>query len=463
MKRLLMFIIIFFSILAAAAPYVEGLLFKNVFFQRVAFIKQQLLPYKNIKVEVVSYEVGWLKSSVKLKVVIKNDDQLKFPLKIPLEIDVDSLIAHGPLIYDEDQLKMGSASMVTMINLSSAVAADLGVASIPGIEIHSFVTLDTTTWKNHFVMHAIGSSGGIIGDTIIHRVGNQPATSEGTFAYGGFMRPLNQATPDLPQMEIMPLDFKFNMKEKAPPFSEGETSFNAPEIKVTWTDGSVFKADQLNFKSVADINHDRYSFNYQLMLKNLNLPANALLTEMSNINMYVDFRNFSMSGMQAWESYARQLKPGSAVDFHYPLKIFLPDSVLSYDLSFDSNLGAGKALAKFTLNGMPTTPKDAWSKINIDIHLRMPRVIIDKLMLEYATRALAAAKQKVDPSQAALLPADPAVVAQETLNGLQQNKVLVIDQNDYVIVLIKKDQQVLLNDNDISPQVEQYLANLPNS
>ncbi|MDR3478317.1 MAG: DUF945 family protein [Gammaproteobacteria bacterium] len=85
----------------AVVPFVDGYLFKKNYLQ---LLNNANIPHVNITV--TRYHLGWLRSTVKLHIMIENTDAATEKK----EFDVDQVVKHGPFIYDPMLHKMTIAS-----------------------------------------------------------------------------------------------------------------------------------------------------------------------------------------------------------------------------------------------------------------------------------------------------------------------------------------------------------------
>ena len=122
--------ILILVILAAATPFVTGMLFKRTYLDRVAAVQAHAGP--NAKIELVSYKLGWISSDVVWSVKMTNPSPASQsggakPLVPDVTVTLNDHVTHGPILFDHAHKKwgIGFATIQSTFQLPPAVAAIL--------------------------------------------------------------------------------------------------------------------------------------------------------------------------------------------------------------------------------------------------------------------------------------------------------------------------------------------------
>ena len=140
MKKSIAIIFIFLFVIGLM-PWLDGYYYKQHYLQFISNIVSE--HQSNIKIDVLTYRLGWLSSSAQLQVTPTLEKQGGSP-KASLSFIVDQTISHGPLIYDNIQKKItfAMAAVQSSIHFPAWIKQALGNQTNSTLQINSLANFN---------------------------------------------------------------------------------------------------------------------------------------------------------------------------------------------------------------------------------------------------------------------------------------------------------------------------------
>ncbi len=143
MKKTSYFFILLIGILLVIAPYIEGYLFRNNYYQVFAWYQQEILNRNNgMEIKIDSYDLGWMQSTVNLSITSKEKSTPGMYNRLPMVLRIKSIIHHGPLVYINNKWQLGSAGIETSFYLPDMLKAIIHESEHGFMQMNTYVSLD---------------------------------------------------------------------------------------------------------------------------------------------------------------------------------------------------------------------------------------------------------------------------------------------------------------------------------
>lgn len=476
--RKLLFFIILIGIAICIAPYVDGYLFKKIYYQQVAILNQEIQSRdKDMQLNVQSYELGWLTSTVNLAISV-NDAAT--PNK-PVVSNVKSIIHHGPLVHADNKWQVGYAFVETYIYLPDKLNELIPAQANGFMQINSLVSLTGDKWTSRYTIPAVASRfvnwGGLNGDIVLDTVNGEPVKVTGNTTIEKIYVPV--FTPMLPEVTVEPIKSGFDATQQAQVWT-GTAYGNMGGLIAKWQDGSSFSVKNINRTSTYGINNGLYSFKTKLTIESVQFPASLQAPNLSNIMFSLNVNNINLKELtQNYKQYSEAAVTGNTSD--ELVKMLTATTTADTQLTLNSDLGPASATVNISLQALPKTDDELKNNVNLSLNARVARPILEKTMesmirdsMTNPTSVVRAVtpvlKQTADTmiQDSMTNPSSPAaknVFAAELMADLP-NKVKMIfaaiiqqgylqqDKNDYLVVYSRKGADSVLNgktvtDNDL--------------
>jgi hypothetical protein len=468
MGRIFSFLVIFIAIIAGVAPFLEGYLFKSIFMQRINYIQHELNANNNVKISVDEYKIAYLQSNVKMTITITSKAAPNGMSIPPIIFRVDSLINHGPVLYDQGKLKLGAATVETDIHQPDLLSKLTGTPDAVLLNVKSYVTINGDLWTSHYEMPAISSSGAITGDLVVKTLNGTPIAASGKFSYAGLNLPFTQSLPFLPAVIVAPIDYVGDASLQAKNIWKGKSSLTTAGFGMRWQDGSIITAENIAMDSSYGPSASGFDGASTITLKKLIMPATYPFTEVSDVKFQVTINNLNENGLNELSENLRSPKKlDTEAQIANTLKILKADSSLHVDANFNTNLGKAVASVVVTLQALPKNKNELITQVNTEVMMRIAIPVAEKVLTFYLAQhppmqpmtpppAMADGTQAA-PAVAEAQPLEPLAQAQAFIASLMQQGVLVQEQNDYVVNFSKKGPVLILNGKDISATAAMFM------
>lgn len=456
--RTLLIIILLLVVICLGAPYVDGLMFKKVFMDQVA-MHQERLRQQNLNLELVNYSQGWFTSTAKLKLTYMTQGT-RYPLP-PQSAYIDSVIHHGPIIVDPqtNTYTIAYGLINTNFHLPDAIKVFIPDNGTGYIHVTSVVSFDTKTWNNHFVFDPIQVLGkvkwdGVTGDNVVYYDQKRPMTIDSNTTIGALTVTPDPASPRMPQVNVQPMTFNLNAKEKEQYLWDGAAKLNAPGFTIKWQDGRNIELNHFGMNYKFGLNGDNsYSYKLDTNIDNLKLPQALPINDISGYKHSIDVINLNAKGLQTMVSDMRNSTAPSQEQVKQELpKVLNPNSELQSSLNANTNLGTVSGSMTVTLESVPATIDDLQKVTDANLTGRAAINLVETLItFTLQEKEATSAQQGTTPTTTTNVPTPQAKMRALVDSWLQQGYITK-QNNDYVINFVKKGNTYTVNGKDVSAQ-----------
>lgn len=355
MRRRFYLFLLVLGISIVIMPWVAGVYFKHHYLQVIDLVNQD----GRIKIDLLSYEKGWLHSHAKARITFIKSAITNLPqvnLTAPVTIIIEEKISHGPILYDHIQknLVFGYANIQsTILPNEKNLPAYAEVETAKGIiEIQTLVKLHGR-WVGDIHIPAINVALPIgkihmlgldcdfkmtVRDNYIKHLVIEMKT--GTISINvGVKNPL------FTQMVIQPLKYDTDsLKDKNGLWSGNITLFT-PGVSITTNQGKNITTDNIVINNkFGIIGSTFYATNLAINISNL-ITGNPVLPSLPALHVYLSADNFSANGIYNYLTFIKQQTPEALqkLDFKMIEKLIFNTitntSILKADVSADTLLG----------------------------------------------------------------------------------------------------------------------------
>lgn len=458
--RALLFVIVLLAIALGLSPLLTGVMFKKVYMQQVAYYQQQLAK-SNVKLEVVDYKSGWFHSTARLRLtdLNKSDSTTLIP---QVTSEVDSYIDHGPLVRNPKtgSLTLGYADVNTNVHLPAFIEGFLRDKTKGALQIKSLVKFNGKTWLNHYEIPAVvlGNNfkwDGLKGDATVYYSENEPMDIDATFTIGATSLNPPATMAKIPQASTQPITISVQAAQQPLNLWNGTSSLMTDGAKINWQNGNAISIGRLEIDGKYGLNDEKtlYNYNVDSTLASLVLPSALPINNISNLKHSFYLNGLDANGLSNFQKQYKQLShEGNDLNQNERkelldalLKVLSPSTTLDWSIVTDTNLGSatGNAKVSFT-NGVPQTPEELQTKLNISINASAALNLVDTLV--------GLAPPPKDTTKPTL--------RQQIDLWVQQGYIIKNDKN-YSIVFIKQGTTYTVNGKDISAEVAEAMQKAP--
>jgi len=421
MKKWVLFFILLIGIVIGLMPWIDGYLFKKMYYQQVAFLAKQIQANdKRVQINVQSYDLGWMHSVANLTISINDTTRGQ---KLPIVFNMQSNIYHGPLVYANHTLKLAYAVIDTDIHLPILLGPIVGEKAQGFMQIQSSVGLNGKTWTHHYTVPAVNNNfvnwGGLSGDVSVDVVNNNPVKFMSHLAFEKLS--LLVTMPSVPEITIEPITIDFTGTQQAPSIWSGNLDSNMSGVSLRWPDGRSFDMKHFIRHLTYDGNNGIYNINTTISIESIDLPGLFSVTHLSNIT-----GSFLVKHLQ-WANDV--------------LKILTPTSTAQMKLNVNTNLGAASLVMNASLIAIPEMKNELINNANMDLTVRVAQPLVMKVM-EGVLQGYVVRPDLSPSSQVATNFPDQV---KKILDGILQQGYIQQDKNDYVITFTRKGTASTLN------------------
>ncbi len=421
MKKLFFFSALMI-LLILLIPFVYGYFFKSHYLQEIT--TPQSGP-----IQVTTYKLGIFSSVIESTLKVESD-------KLRLTLRIKSIIHHGPFVYNRDKKKyqFANAYVETYIFLPEIISHYLAVQDPENgfLRIGSLVTNDSITIQHHLYIPPItlpnhATWDGLKADFTTSRQKNLlPSSITGSYTIGAITIPA--------AAKISALYGNISNRLQLPNIWQGTHTMNLPEFTLTFLNGLMASGNHVQiFANYGATDVQSYRFDEEITATKLILPTNFPIQKIDTLFFNITASNLSVSALQAYALYAQTHALTSATrDARMKLlvNIITPTTQLNSTLSLNTELGAARADVNLSSPFASTYAADMVNKLNTNLSCRFARPLVEKLFAYFY----------------------PQLDTKKILIEWEQLGILVPENDDYVVMLVKKDNLILLNNRDISTQ-----------
>lgn len=432
MKKTIIIVLFLAVAIIVSIPFIDGYLFKNTFYQQVALAQQELQKNEgeSVKIQVESYNMGWLSSTANLLISDKNQS-----------MRIQSIIHHGPLVFLNNIPGMASALVETTIFLPDKARMLVPPEINFYLRIDSLVSLDGNLWKTNYFIPPIAYKNilkwdGLKGEITTQINGNDFERVDNQLTFGSIR--IQSPQPFLPGISMQEFSSNSQLNNQRGIWN-GNTHTSIPVIIATWKDGRIVNLGNLDFTSTSNGNNKSFNYKTILTIASLQVPPPFPVNKLNKINFDLVLKDINVVALN------KKLRRSPDSDF---LKILNSGSSATLKLGLDSELGKLSADMNCSLSGVPVNIDDLKNKVNAVINARIAQAFFDKILIAYV------ASMMDDKSQAA----DKEKLL---VDKIIQRGVISKEQNDYVISLANNGGNSILNSRPIADEdVKNLLTNL---
>ncbi len=444
--RKLIYLIVIVAIIIAAAPFIDGYLFKNSFYQQVGLLQNELAKENNTadktEIKIDNYQMGWLQSTADLS--ITTIKQRPNRPTVPITFHVKSIIHHGPLVWFDSSPRLAAASIDTSVFLPEFLSMIIKTDESGFLQIHTLASLSGNKWTYIYTvapksLEGLVTWGGLKGDSKIVIANSLIEKLNNTLTFGKLNA--NFVMYNLPNVSVDAMQFSNSAERQSPNAMTGVGTASIPKITAKWQDGRTFDLTDLTVKADYSMKDKIYQYHSETFIQTINFPATFPVQYISlakhvfslnDINLGYIFDNY-----KNWNN--QEPNPDEVI-----VKLFTPNSKISSNLSLTTELGAVLANIQISLMSVPANLQALMNVLNIDANVQIPQALAQKLMAMSITQTLNQQPQTVT------MPQDPLKQAEFVLAAMVQRGYLQTNNQNYTFVLTVKGPSIQLNGKTIS-------------
>lgn len=401
MKKLVIFVVMMVGALAII-PWIDGVITKRFYLNLLTSLNQT----NQVKLEVVEYHNGWLKSHVKIRYlnIIPPSQAQQYMVggnnMVPNEITLDEVITHGPFVNNPttNSMTWALASINTTLHLPNAMESKLlpGKASEGLLQVSSIITFD------HEWMGVIKSPSlhiklpknteltwqGIQGMAQFKLSETSITKSNVELTLGDLTVDENSASnaPTHRKLSLQAITIKYNGELKSSGLWEGAFDVTLPSLAVAGPDGNNVNINGLTFKADAGTNaNNHYKIAEVFSLTKAELPGNPTFV-ISPAKAELAINDLSIKGLVSLIRFIKTITNDKTTLSPAQLQaqyLNLLVGVITPSTTVDSNVSISTSLGKLSLVGKAALPPNSTSpnslnealvvgNAHIDIHVSAP-------------------------------------------------------------------------------------------
>ena len=317
-------LIIILILLVGVIPLVDGYFFKSTFLNQLNALSQETAN-ESVKFDVKQYQLGWLKSDLKLR-VLSTDPELN--KEFPNGITVEYKISHGPWVYDDvaKQYVFAYAILTSDIYLPPEIEMMiLGKQSNkPILKMQTIVSFNDT-WAQHVSIEPISIPGmGAIkfadstGLTSFKLVNDVLYGMNLSGTIGAITVTADKNNPLIPDALIQPISLSQKLARQDIGLWNSDSDAKFPGIAINWKDGNGVNLEKLELSSVHGIDANKVynaSFNlstgkFEVKYTDKNIPS------IVNSKFNVAVNNLNPAAINDYLNYMMNLDKTKAVSMN---------------------------------------------------------------------------------------------------------------------------------------------------
>src|SRR3990167_4744969 len=444
------YLILLLAILMLLTPFVDGVLFKQIFTERVAMYQKQLQDDPEVKLSVVEYNLGWIKSTAKVSITYTHVSKRVYQIP-PVVVFIDSVIHHGPLIYANEKFNIGYAQVDSSLHLPEMLQGMFSDDGQGFLHVTSLVSTDGKTWNSHYQIPQMSSSNlvkwdGLSGDVVITMANDTPVKIDGTMTMGQLTMSYFPQAPKMPAFGIAPIVYEASATRDADQLWSSNSKITGTGFAVRWQDGRTITATNFMALSKYGVSNSLYNVDVQLSLDSLQLTPDYPITSISNFKYDFAVNNLDATGLRDYQKIFRSggSLPSNEELISRALKILTATTGVNLILSFNTNLGPSKADVKLSLQSVPKNSDEFLANLNCDLNARFAGPFLEKIFNFYMKQQMAKVMDGMslndDPAVVQAAPGMPDVAAmtKKLIDSMVEQGFLVRADNDYVVAFSKK-------------------------
>jgi uncharacterized protein YdgA (DUF945 family) len=448
--------------LLAAAPWIDGVLYKRDFFNTVAIINAD----SPVKIKVLEYRLGWFSSDAKVQIESIKPGQLGSMQPMQAQALESALkymvfnehIVHGPLVHNPATNRWTPA--LALIDNSihiDTVERMLGNPNPKGVlsaqTLVGFGGDYVSYVQSMSIVSDIPNVGkiswsGLKGTVTTGFSSNHVSLVKSDLIFGA----LQLDSPDKFSLKTVDYSLKSEMTRQGNGLWNGQQVFGAPLFSISTADNENFQVEGVNLTHDFGMSPSKfYDVKVNYSIQNLSLPNISI----SPINLKLAFMSLDpnimkqmMSSPQLTEDQQMALVP----------RLITANSVVNGNLGFQTTAGrfAGDLDVRWPANMLPTSPEKLYSNANVKMNARISIAMFNQFMdlmdQEYKK------KQGPDVAPASSMAAD--TTATDSANSQSDTAQLDALVEQGKIKRDVADQLAQLQDAQLSPEI--YSATLDN-
>ncbi|SRR5579885_3362269 len=393
-KGIFLTVVIILIILAVCvSPFIDGYLFKSNFLNLVNALAKRSANHP-LKIEVEEYDLGWLKSHVKFRIMPLDK---RAAIYFPNGMTVVNDISHGPFAYDTTENKYVFAYAV--INGETDLSPEIQMLWFGHPLSQPFMKSQTTVSFNNIWSQNISLAPIIMPNIATIKFADSKSVSRfvlesnmikemilnGTFGAISVQGDANN--PGVPDATIQPITVYQHSIRQTNGLWNSTSEFSTPKISIQWKDGRSVNIEKLDLSSVRGMGaNDLYSGSLKISMNKLEIQGNDI-PPVSSANLNVELNDLDPAGLIAYIDY---LKNHNTDSFTYEdletihnllLKVLTPTSNLNLSLAFNTSSGMFSLRARIFLQGLPSplSPQEVVRNVHVENTVRIAAPLMVKM------------------------------------------------------------------------------------
>lgn len=447
MKKLILclIILVIIAVLLAITPLIVGYYFKNIYYQQIAIYQKELLNASSgnnndIKIEIQSYDLGWRQSTARLKVTATKGE--------PDAFIIESHIMHGPLVNYQNQLRVGYASISSIIYPPDVLKPFQNKNF--NWYVDTFVSLNAETWENHYSLppltyESIGKWDGLSGDNIINIKNDTIVKMQNDLVFGK----IYAATPGaMIALTVDPITIHYSMTREDVESLSGDAimSANLPRAKLIEGNHVLLDINAVSLKGNSSLKNEIFHQDSGLSIKSIEFPPMTFIHNIDDFDL-----SGSVTDVRVNKEFIKQYKKSMAEISNYsPIDfslLFMPTTKANVKLTFNSDLGAVASNLDLSLLAVPKTGPEFINNLVIDFNIKMPQTLFKKL-IEFEAMDMSSRMLPMDQFRR------PTPISNNQIDSivamLIQKGIIMQDKNDYVLHVKRSGQKINLNNKEMT-------------
>ena len=459
MKSLLVIFIILLVAVCGIAPYVDGYLFKQIYFNQFEHLLQQMQADERVQLKIESYERGWLTSSANVSITFQPKSGSGGFQMPPSVVHVNSIIHHGPLVNADGNWKLAYAYVDASVHLPDLIKAFIPENDGGFMRVTSLLAMNGTKWVSHYKIPPVSFAGigawdGLSGMVQVETLNDEPVKINNKMIIGKLSASYHNALGADMEFHSGEMSYDIDAVKQINDAWNGVTSIKLADINATFPRAGNFSINNFTISSKYGASDQNYNYFTDVAIDNVQLPPQGMpVSSFTNVSFKQAINNLSVSGLDKYKEYLKAYKATNTHDdaVRALSQLLTPTSSVDMTTAFNTQLGSGLMTLSLSFQSMPQTQEDLVKNLNYTFSARMAKPLLDTTLSNYVATRL---KQKASYLNASVTQpaAVPAAANNEILPQIKtmmdsfiQKDYLIVDKNDYVIAFSKNGQTITLN------------------
>lgn len=455
--------------IVGSVPWIDGVIFKKNYLHVINIINQD----NRVKIDVLEYTQGWLKSTAKVRVTLVNNG-LSMPYQAnsqrvnilsPITFLVEQNISHGPLTYDplRQKLSVGYANIYSFMRLPEELSTTvLGNLKSEGVIEMSTLAQFNGDWVGEIRMPKLITTlpnyfnivlDGLRGDYKFVIIRDHFRNISANIQFGAMQIDVRMPNLYFKQLKVAPITYVNDTMRTKTGLWSGSANLTIPGITITKSDDSLVTIGEVGLSTTYGVGSNTF-YSTSLILNLYKLKLNhPVLPNMDLLHLKLSANNFNAEGLN---DYINSFKSSTSVALKNT-DIGMVENLLARAVMKNSEI-VGSAVAKtdegdIRLNSRTTwddvsvvaTLSDVITNSNTRIRVKASEAITKKIVQEYKNYFPTKPPAEQPTELASAEPSAPPQTPESMVQGLTKIGYIVKEKNVYSTIFTINNNELKIN------------------